>query len=129
MILIFGSLLGFLSIAFGAYIEHGLRDVVSVSQFEMLKTAIHYQHAHAVVIVMIGFARLYSKGLNQIKGLGLSAGLFIIGTLLFSFSIYVSIIGHWPGILNLTPAGGVTLMMAWLSLIYVGCRASIKSSE
>ena len=42
MILILGALLGLVSVAFGAYAEHGLREVVSDENFRFLMTAVRY---------------------------------------------------------------------------------------
>lgn len=120
MILIWGALLGFISIAFGAYAEHGLRATVSEEHFRFLMTAIRYNQLHAVVIVAIGLALLKCSKLENIPALRWSGVLFIIGTLLFSLSIYLSVSLNIPNLMYLTPVGGMTIMTAWLLLLVAG---------
>jgi len=117
MILIVGALLGFFSVAFGAYSEHGLRPKVSDEEFRMLMTAIRYNQVHALIISVLGLITLPSSFLNN-HLFRWSGFLFIVGTILFSFSIYISIGLQIPSLLYLTPVGGITLMVSWLLLAY-----------
>jgi uncharacterized membrane protein YgdD (TMEM256/DUF423 family) len=126
MILIWGALLGFISVAFGAYAEHGLREVVTDEHFRFLMTAVRYNQVHAVVIAAIGLVLLNGGKLANIPALRWSGLLFIIGTVLFSFSIYLSVSLDMPGLVNITPIGGMTIMAAWLMLLVVGVLARKK---
>ena len=126
MILFFGALLGFVSVAFGAYAEHGLQGTVTDEHFRFLMTAIRYNQLNAVVISIIGLVLLNGGKLANFVTLKLSGLLFIIGTLLFSFSIYVSVSFGMPSLVKVTPIGGVTLMIAWLMLLISGLIAMIK---
>ena len=121
MILIIGALLGFFSVAFGAYSEHGLRPKVSDEEFRMLMTAIRYNQVHALIISALGLMTLPSNFLN-IHLFRRSGFLFIVGTILFSFSIYTSVGLQIPSLLYLTPVGGITLMISWLSLAYAAYK-------
>ena len=121
MILIIGALLGFFSVAFGAYSEHGLRPKVSDEEFRMLMTAIRYNQVHALMISVLGLITLPSSFLN-IHLFRRSGFLFIVGTILFSFSIYTSVGLQIPSLLYLTPVGGITLMVSWLSLAYAAYK-------
>ena len=121
MILIFGALLGFFSVAFGAYCEHGLRPKVSDEEFRMLMTAIRYNQVHALIISILGLITLPSSFLN-IYLFRRSGFFFIAGTILFSFSIYSSVGLQIPSLLYLTPVGGIILMVSWLSLAYAAYR-------
>ena len=87
MILISGALLGFISVAFGAFAEHGLRESLTDEQFRFLMTAIRYNQVHAVVVTAIGIALLNGGKLAKIPVFRWSGLLFIFGTMLFSFSI------------------------------------------
>ena len=123
MILISGALLGFISVAFGAFAEHGLRQGITEEHFRFLMTAVRYNQIHASVISAIGLALLGSEKLSTILALRWSGVLFIIGTVLFSFSIYASVSLNIPGLVNVTPVGGVTIMAAWLLLVVSGFMA------
>ena len=126
MILIFGALIGFISVAFGAYAEHGLREVVSEENFRFLMTAIRYNQVNAVVVSTIGIALLNGGKLSSITTLRWSGVLFIAGTVLFSFSIYLSVLLDIPSFVYLTPVGGITIMGAWLLLMVAAICASKK---
>lgn len=117
MILILGALLGFIAVAFGAYAEHGLRETVSEEHFRFLMTAIRYNQVHAVIISAIGLILLNNGRLGNIPALRWSGLLFIVGTVLFSFSIYISVAFSLPGLVYVTPIGGTTIMVAWLMLL------------
>lgn len=123
MTLIWGALLGFISVAFGAYAEHGLRPIITDEHFRFLMTAIRYNQVHAAVIVAIGLALGGGGTLSRLPILFWSGVLFVVGTVLFSFSIYVSVAFDIPALLNLTPLGGITLMFSWLLLLAAAVKA------
>ena len=123
MILIWGALLGFVAVAFGAYAEHGLRATLTAEQFRIIMTALRYHQIHAVVIVAIGLALLADGRLASLSALRWSGWLFIAGVILFSFSIYLSVIFNQPGLVKFTPAGGLTIMAGWLLLLAAGVMA------
>ena len=112
-ILVSGAILGFISVSFGAYSEHGLKPIVSEEDFRFLMTAIRYNQVNSVIISAIGLFILVADK-NKIKLFKLSGQIFVIGTLLFSFSIYFSILFKMPNLQYLTPIGGMTLLGAWL---------------
>jgi uncharacterized membrane protein YgdD (TMEM256/DUF423 family) len=124
MILMIGAALGLISVGFGAYSEHALRPVVTEESFRFLMTAVRYNQVHAVVIVAIGLSLLNTGALSQLKTFKWSAIAFILGTVLFSFSIYLSVYLNIPSITYLTPVGGITLMIAWFLLLFSGYRAT-----
>ncbi len=126
MILIFAALLGFVSVAFGAFAEHGLREHITQEQFRFLMTAIRYNQVHAVVACAIGLALCHNGRLASIPALRFSGGLFILGTVLFSFSIYLSVWFEMPVLINVTPVGGMTIMAAWLALLASAVTARQK---
>ena len=115
-ILASGAILGFVSVAFGAYSEHGLKPIVSEEDFRFLMTAIRYNQFNSVIICSIGLFILGSDK-NKIKLFKASGLIFVIGTFLFSFSIYLSILLKTPSLQYLTPLGGMTLLVAWLMLL------------
>ena len=123
MILALGALLGFISVAFGAYAEHGLRLQVTEEVFRFLMTAIRYNQVHAVVITAIGLVGLSTGFFEDHRWVFYAAIGFIIGTALFSFSIYLSAVLGKPELTNITPIGGMTLMASWLMLVWAGVKA------
>ncbi len=123
MILILGALLGFAAVAFGTYSEHVLKEIVTEEHFRNLMTALRYNQVNSVVITSIGLVLLNGGKLSEITAFKWSGNLFITGTVLFSFSIYLSISLQIPALLYITPIGGMTIMLSWLVLLFAGVRA------
>ena len=120
MILIIGAVLGFFSVFFGAYSEHSLREIVSEEHFRQLMTGIRYNQVNSVLICAIGIANLSKIQVFESRLFQVVGYLFIIGTLLFCFSIYASITFGLPSLVYLTPFGGITIMISWISLLVFG---------
>ena len=122
MILTIGAILGFISVAFGAYAEHAMRDAISAEEFRYIMTAVRYNQIHAVAVVALGLSQFSNGKIAATSLIRYAATGFIVGTALFSFSIYIAV---WLGIealLMMTPIGGMTLMASWLLLAFAGYR-------
>ena len=126
MILVFGALLGFAAVAFGTYSEHVLKDQVTVEHFRNLMTALRYNQVNSVVITAIGLALSNGGKLSEITAFKWSGTLFILGTTLFSFSIYLSISLEIPKLVYLAPIGGMTIMLSWITLLFAALTALKK---
>ena len=126
MILFFGAVLGLISILFGTYLEHSLKDNISEEHYRNLMTALRYNQVHAVVISAIGMTLLNGGKLSGIASFRWSGNLFITGTILFCFSIYISISLGFPKLVYLTPIGGIIIMISWLILIFASISAMKK---
>jgi uncharacterized membrane protein YgdD (TMEM256/DUF423 family) len=79
-------------------------------RIEVLQTAVHYQFFHALGLLALG---VYAEreGSERLRRAG---ALLVLGTLLFSGSLYVLLAGAptWLGVV--TPLGGVSLIAGWL---------------
>ena len=122
MILLVGGVLCFISVVFGAYAEHGLKESISEEHFRFLMTAIRYNQVHAVVVTAIGLG--IASGVLPLQSLLIrwSGILFILGTALFSFSIYLSVVLAIPQLVNITPIGGTIIMLAWMLIAISGYK-------
>lgn len=123
MLLAVAAVLGFVSVAFGAYTEHALQKTVSEEVFRFLMTAIRYNQVHALAAAGVGLA-LLTQSRAPAVGLMLAGWGFVLGTLLFSGGIYAAALTGVEALNYLAPAGGVTFMMAWLTLAVTGVLAS-----
>jgi uncharacterized membrane protein YgdD (TMEM256/DUF423 family) len=121
-ILAAGALLGLLSVIIGAASEHALQARLEPEVFRWVMTAIRYHQIGALVVTGIGLALLASLPRATARDLHLAGWLFVIGTVLFSFSIYLAALSGFHGLTLATPVGGVTLMLAWSSLVWAGWR-------
>jgi len=83
-------------------------------------TGIRYNQVNSVLISAIGIANLSKIQVFESRFFQVVGYLFILGTTLFSFSIYASISFNLPKLVYLTPFGGVTIMLSWVSLLVFG---------
>ncbi len=115
-ILAIGSIYGALSVIFGAFGAHLLKTKISAEKLTSFETGIRYQMYHALLLLFVGFAFQFTSGLEKT-----TAWFLIIGTFLFSFSIYFLSLQEFFK-LNLkflgpiTPLGGLFLVMGWIML-------------
>ena len=116
--LVFAAFFGATAIIFGAFGAHLLKKKLSTEQLQSFETGIKYQIYHAIILLVLGFQLKESSTIDQYIFLAL-----IIGTLLFSFSIYGLVISSaknkkikflWP----ITPLGGLFLVAGWLLLFF-----------
>ena len=115
--LLLGAILGFISVAFGAYAEHGLRPNIDNETFRYVMTAIRFNQVYAVVITALGLVQYADLAPSPRRHLAQIGYVFALGTVLFSFSIYASAQLAIPSLTYATPVGGTTLMIAWAYLI------------
>jgi uncharacterized membrane protein YgdD (TMEM256/DUF423 family) len=106
---------GMLAVAAGAFGAHGLKARLTPDQLESWSTAAHYHLLHSVVLLALA---LYATSSG--KSVRLPAGLFSVGMLLFSGSIYCLVLTKLRWLGPITPIGGLLLILGWLSLIRIG---------
>jgi uncharacterized membrane protein YgdD (TMEM256/DUF423 family) len=109
-----GAVLGGLSVIMGAFGAHGLKDSMSERSLEVFETAAKYQMYHALALLAVGLLALNARPSFMISLAGWS---FLIGTLIFSGTLYgLALSGiRWLG--AITPIGGVGLIIGWFSLV------------
>jgi uncharacterized membrane protein YgdD (TMEM256/DUF423 family) len=106
------ALSGALAVAAGAFGAHGLRDRVGPEQLSAWSTACQYHLLHSVVLLALA---LYAAG--DERTIRLPASLFLLGTLLFSGSIYLLVLTPMRWLGPITPIGGLLLIAGWVSLL------------
>jgi uncharacterized membrane protein YgdD (TMEM256/DUF423 family) len=116
--IIFGAIFGFLAIFLGAFGAHLLQKKLTKEQLQSFETGVKYQMYHAIVLLVLGFQLNTEVSIDNYIVYS-----FIIGVLLFSFSIYGLVISSANNkkikILGpITPLGGLFLAVGWGLLIY-----------
>lgn len=116
-VLIFASLFGALAIIFGAFGAHALKKKFTTEQLASFETGVKYQMYHALVLLILG---LNFPMVNTLEAIMITC--FIVGTLLFSFSIYGLTISASKGkklkfLGPVTPLGGLLLFFGWVLLL------------
>lgn len=113
-----GALYGMLAVIFGAFGAHALKKSLTNDQLKSFETGVKYQMYHAILLLVIGYNFNFVTALESYI-----AYCFIIGTFLFSFSIYglcisasknkkIKLLGP------ITPIGGLFLVVGWGLLLY-----------
>ena len=116
--LIFGSLFGFTAVIFGAFGAHLLKKKLTTDQLQSFETGVKYQMYHGIVLLVLGFNLNIDTLVDTF-----SICAFIVGTILFSFSIYGLVISSANNkkmrfLGPITPLGGLFLVLGWGLLIY-----------
>ncbi len=119
-----GAIIGGLGVIAGAFGAHGLREFMNEKSLEVYETAAKYQMYHALALVAVGLTALHVR---PTVWLNLSGWSFLIGTLIFSGTLYgLALSGiRWLG--AITPIGGVGLIIGWFALA-IACGSSAKAS-
>lgn len=102
-----------------ALAAHALENKLQADQLRSVQTAGSIQLFHAIL-----FVALAALDNSTIRVQKLTGPMLVLGTCLFSFSIYLLILKHlddfsflryfWP----VTPLGGILLIAGWVSLFF-----------
>ena len=116
--IISGGLFGFSAILLGAFGAHLLKKKLNTEQLQSFETGVKYQMYHAVVLLILGFQLNTKVSINNYIVYA-----FVIGIILFSFSIYGLVISSANNkkiklLGPITPLGGLFLALGWGLLIY-----------
>ncbi|MCB1661674.1 MAG: DUF423 domain-containing protein [Pseudomonadales bacterium] len=115
LFLLFGSLSAGLAVILGAFGAHGLRGKLPVNLLSAFETGVQYQMYHALALMIVGvLVQIYPTS-NLLKW---SGALFILGSLLFSGSLYGLVLTQIKLFGPVTPLGGVAFIAGWLLLAY-----------
>lgn len=139
---------GFLAVALGAFGAHGLKGTdrsgflerkyagteskniagyqvpASYKYLQDFETGVDYHMKHALAMSLIGVLLLRRRS----RLLSTSAWCFLLGTVFFSGSLYVLVIGgpRWLGVPwgAITPVGGLLLLAGWACLAVGAIRTA-----
>jgi len=109
-----GAVWGFLAVAMGAFGAHGLKPrIEAMGQLANFQTAAQYHMYMALALVAVGL--LQANGRSG-AALSVAGWGFLIGSTIFSGSLYVlSLTGlKWLG--AITPIGGTVILIGWIAL-------------
>lgn len=114
IVLISGGIYGSLAVIFGAFGAHALKQRFSEDMLKSFETGVKYQMYHALLLLVMGLALPFVNSTQQI-----AAWCIIVGTFLFSFSIYgltlsTSSGNKWKFLGPVTPLGGLLLVVGWI---------------
>lgn len=113
-ILILAALMGFLSVAIGAFAAHALKNLLPSYALMWVDTGVKYQMFHGGVLLILGFVLKQWPAWTMIKW---AAASFLVGVLLFSGSLYIMAATQIKALGMITPIGGAALLVGWLCLL------------
>ncbi|MCY0978934.1 DUF423 domain-containing protein [Chryseobacterium wangxinyae] len=116
--LIFGATYGMLSVILGAFGAHALKKILSVERLESFETGVRYQMYAAFFLLIAGYILKFDTSSQKWISI-----LMIVGTMLFSFSMYGLSLQDYLGanlkfLGPITPLGGLFMILSWLLLIF-----------
>ena len=112
--IIIASLFAALAISFGAFGSHALKERLSSQSLEVYDIATRYLMFHALgifLIALLGF-QLPKESLEK------PVTMMIVGTSIFSGSLYLISMFDFKKLGMVTPIGGLLLIVSWLLLAY-----------
>ena len=117
--LFLGAVLAFLAVGAGAFGAHGLEGRLSADDLDTYQTAARYHMYHALALLAVGWLTAQSPN----RAFRVAGWLFILGTVLFSGSLYVLTLSgvRWLG--AITPLGGLLMLAGWGTLFVAALRS------
>ena len=112
--IVLASLFAALAILFGAFGSHALKERLSAQNLEVYDIATRYLMFHALgifLIALLGF-QLPKESLE------IPVIIMVVGTSIFSGSLYLIAMLDFKKLGMVTPIGGLLLIVSWLLLAY-----------
>jgi len=116
-VIIAGAAFGMLAIILGAFGAHALKKVLSADKLASFEVGVRYQTYSALFLLVLG----YNANL-EISLVKWAFYLVTIGTILFSFSIYLLSLSEYlkknfKFLGPITPLGGLLIIIGWACLL------------
>jgi uncharacterized membrane protein YgdD (TMEM256/DUF423 family) len=97
----------------GAFGAHGLRDIISAQDLQIWEKSVFYQLIHSVAALVL---LVTPHTICDEKKSTRCAALFLIGTLIFSGSLYTLVLTNTRWLGAITPIGGTCFIVSWVLL-------------
>lgn len=102
-----------LAIAIGAFGAHGLKSIVEPKLLITYHTGVEYHFYNTLGLFSASFIMFLKE--NSKKAV-VASWLIFIGTIIFSFSLYLLVILNAPYLGAITPIGGTLQIIGWVLL-------------
>jgi len=103
----------FLSVAAGAFGAHALRTRLTPDLLGVFETAARYHMYHAFGLIAAAWVCGRAPG----AAASLAGWMFVLGTVLFSGSLYALALTGIRFLGAITPLGGIAFLAGWLALL------------
>ena len=108
-----GALLALVGVMLGAFGAHGLKKMLDTGALATFEVGVRYQMYHALAILLVSGLTAQASLVWRER----AALFFIIGSVLFSGSIYLLVLTGQKWLGPVTPLGGLCLMLGWVALV------------
>jgi uncharacterized membrane protein YgdD (TMEM256/DUF423 family) len=113
--LLSGSVLGLLGVAIGAFGAHALKAMLEAAgRADTFETGVRYMFYHAIALVLVGILSKEFPGYT----IYWSGNAFILGTLIFSGSLFLICFTGINVFGAVAPIGGTMLIIGWALLFW-----------
>jgi uncharacterized membrane protein YgdD (TMEM256/DUF423 family) len=111
---VLGAVSGAIAVAAGAFGAHAMKASLGADALAIWEVGARYQMYHALALLALGCAT------RSLRSSALRAGgwLFVVGTVLFSGSLYLLAATGVRAFGAVTPVGGVALIAGWLCVAW-----------
>jgi len=110
---VLGSLSAFLGVGLGAFGAHGLKTKVTPEMLAVWQTGVLYHLVHALGLLLIGILCNLMPETATARNAGWA---ILLGTVLFSGSLYLMVLTGIKPLGMITPFGGIAFLLGWLLL-------------
>lgn len=110
---VLGSLSAFAGVALGAFGAHGLKTRVPPEMLTVWQTGVLYHLIHALGLLLIGILSSLMPEAAMVRNAGWA---ILLGTVLFSGSLYALVLTGIKPLGMITPFGGIAFLVGWLLL-------------
>lgn len=109
------AVFGGLSVVGGAFASHALKDKLTDRALEIFETGARYQMYHALALLLV--ALILSRAEQSQTFFAVAGWAFIVGTVIFSGSLYTLSLSNIKWLGAITPLGGVAYIVGWGCLV------------
>lgn len=118
-----GAILAAISVAGGAFASHALRGKLDDRALEIFETGARYQMCHAIALILVAVFMSRTEFADPL--LTASGIAFIVGTVLFSGSLYALSLSGVKGLGAVAPLGGTAFIVGWVCLAIAAWRLKL----
>jgi len=128
---VIGAFFAGTAVALGAFGAHGLKKVLTEAALGVFRTGVEYQMYHGLALFALGLGmRALSSQVGTptlLKRLHTGGIFLIVGTLIFSGTLYIYTLAGVRLAAMITPVGGVSFLIGWV-LIVIALLQNRRSS-
>jgi uncharacterized membrane protein YgdD (TMEM256/DUF423 family) len=117
--LIISALVGLSSVFLGSYSEHTLRDTVSEEMIRKFMVGVRYHQNYSIILLILSLLNYLPIPEALIGKFNIAFCIFLFATITFCGSVYLFVISNSKLISYIAPIGGISLMLAWIYLVYI----------